>query len=136
MDFEEFFKDKINWKDYNYILDRVTKMEDMGYDVSIYACVGPNTPYYMNVYTYQSKGSRNGFYSLEDFPKTSREDVWKNAVNGYKKYGLCFRMYALDTNSEIFQELPEKIYPQISDRLVRIEEFEGEEGELIVKSIS
>ena len=81
-------------------------MEDMGYDVSIYACIGLNTPYYMNVYTYQRR-SRNGFHSLKIFQELPEKMFWKNVVNGYKN-GICFRMYALDTNSDIFQELPEK----------------------------
>ena len=40
---KEYFKPKINWASFNYLLDRIMKYEDDSYDVTVLVCVGDPT---------------------------------------------------------------------------------------------
>lgn len=47
---EEFYKDKIDWKFYNYLIDKMTVYEDAGYTVIITVCTGGGIFRFSTVY--------------------------------------------------------------------------------------
>ena len=79
---KEFFNDKINWKFFNFLVDKSTELEDIGYDVWIY--VG-------------FKNYKNDLYKIygRDVMINSDKYGWSDMTNelcidGYEKYGLFY----------------------------------------------
>jgi len=67
---EEFFKDKINWRFYNFILNRLTIYEDRGLNTFIDIHVDT-----MTVYSYNKGEQKYLIHQVSDTNNTKNEDI-------------------------------------------------------------
>ena len=99
MTIESTFKDKINWKSYNLLLDIATSLEDRGHNVTLDICTLdrmdiPNCLCYYNTDT--------GFtwFTIRDF-------LCGTYLKEYEKRGVIYRIQVEDQyiNAEIKQKI-------------------------------
>ena len=67
---EEFYKDKINWRFFNFVLDRLTIYEDMG--LHTFIDVNVET---MTIYSYNKGEQKYLVYQVSDTNNTKPEDI-------------------------------------------------------------
>ncbi len=83
---EEFFKDKIDWKFINYLIDRTTKYEDLGYyvDINVVVRLSGDINNYSDYYA---------IYQINDkyYPLIS-DSFYYNIINYYNKYGIFYEI--------------------------------------------
>jgi len=79
---KEFFNDKIDWKFFNFLVDKSTELEDMGYDAWIYVVF---------------KNYKNDLFCIYGRDEIDEEGKygWRNmtnelAIDAYEKYGLFY----------------------------------------------
>jgi len=78
---EELLKDKINWKFFNFLLDKLTKFEDSGYETEMYISLYvPKFKTHRKVMIY-----KNGEYEYFDTSLLRS--------NNLEKYGLFYSVY-------------------------------------------
>ena len=80
---KDYFKDKVNWKSFNYIRDVLLDYEDKGE--------------YTNIYVKVCCYNGDGFY-YDIYFKTNNSNLWLNPLNMeiyidcYEKYGLFYKI--------------------------------------------
>jgi len=87
-EFENYFKGQINWKEFNYILDIITKYQDKGIDISLSAVVHiKDKGRYDDVYLVDSNGFNYHNYS-HNFKYRSNvyDEIVENSKTNEAKY--------------------------------------------------
>jgi len=90
--FEEFFKDKIDWKFFNYIVDCITEFSDVGHFGFIGAYIYNDFfKSFEKIYVERYNGY-NGEHEL----KYSNEIMNKNDYEGYNNHGILYKYSVRD----------------------------------------
>ena len=105
----DYFKDKIDWKLYNFILDKITKYEDMGINCAVYVYIPglKENKVYTNpqkVYSYS-----NGHGGFETPSKSLRK-----LISYYENRGICYSAL-VDDYHEMQNFKKELIHPEIEE---------------------
>ena len=108
MTVKEFFKEKINWKFYNFLLYNLTKIEDenenIKYNLSVAVMAGDST--YANFHNIFSSGSY----------KESSETLTKAYIKAYNENELFYIIrFFKDVDYMILNELHGLLYDKVLD---------------------
>ena len=100
-EFEAYFKDKINWKEFNYITSILTKYEDTGIDFELsvltYCKYEPICMYNTDI----------GFrYVTDDF---------RSRIKEYEEEGLCYCIWDNDFSTDV--KYHRRVLLSIKDKL-------------------
>jgi len=117
---EAFFKDKIDWKFYNYLIDRLTKYEDKtGNYFSISICVDASKRFINGYYIYNT-------YRLEIGEKSGYDTEAMNIDPYVKMYNENGLFYNIELKGENYLTYDEKIkeidivFDYIKDRSIKV----------------
>ena len=100
-DTEAYLKSLINWKSFNFILDRVTSLEDNSIDFRINISLG-NFNDNLHVYEYTFDNGDMWFYDDED------NDTYYD-IKKYANTGLLYRIYLFNSGSNLINNLISKL---------------------------
>jgi len=107
---EEYFKDKIDWKFINYLIDKCTQMEDLNLETEIEVRshidlsngISIVTPVIVNVYNdLENESASTIIYPL------MIDNNLDNCIRNYEKYGL---IYCLKIPSKKYKDMYESFY--------------------------
>ena len=120
--FEEFFKEKIDWKFFNYLVDCMLEYSDVGH--FCYAAVyiyNNELNSFERIYAERyntSTGNHSSGYTINPLDESD--------IEGYNEHGILYK-YAMsdkkDGNTEKTMEMLEKVGKRIADRCIVITKF-------------
>lgn len=118
--------DIINWRDYNFIIDRLLEYEDNNYKVMCVCCVmidvdSSTTQYNNLIYRFVNDDCP------EEYPK---EKLLDKEYKGFNKYGLFYRIICRDEKNKVVPHFYNEFMNKINSRFNKFS-FDG--TELVVK---
>ena len=125
----------VDWKDFNYLLDKLTVLEDKGYNVYLAACIRMDKvhrPDFEFIYAYCN------YENWEDNVSSRNELFGMEYISSYQKNGIYYKVYIHNTKKwqhnlrelEDFFELVKDKYVNIDDQMI----YDDGSGNLILKN--
>jgi len=108
---KEYFNDKINWKAFNFLLQKITQFEDMGYRIALRICLRnpEHQSGHFDMYTYNTDINK-GEYT------TGRFYDFKDIVEYYNNDKTIY--YKISLHDEVKQKkaIMDAIYDEIKNK--------------------
>ena len=124
----DLFKDKVDWKFFNYIIDRSFEFSDK-YDVTFrfYICV--NDGRFSKFFIY--------FPDLEDNGDFIVDDSMEEYIDNYKKSGIYYKIVAYSDGTHYNRKVMDEYYEKIKNKCIDSRtDFSIQLSSIIVKPLN